>query len=96
MLLQARGELQFSQGVSVSSLELSATVLVVQGQPTWEELPAQLLTICTMENYILGCEFLQDLKNQGLPPNPWFSCPGFSVERVVSGVLQCLGLAVTH
>ena len=45
--------------------------------------------------YMAG-EFIQDLKNQGLPPKPLFSCPGFSVDRVVIGVLHCLDLGVTQ
>ena len=51
-LLQSQGWLAVLPCVIwLSNLELSATLLAVQGQPRWEELLSQLFTICTMEEY---------------------------------------------
>ena len=63
----------------------------MQGQQGWDELLSQVFTICTLE-----ASRYQDLKKHGLPPNPLFNCPGFSVDRVVIGVLRCLDLGVTQ
>jgi len=82
--------------VLLSSLDLGATVFVVQGQPVREELLSQLFTICTMEETIYMVGDFQDLKNQGLPPSPLFSCPGVCVDSVMIGVLHCLDLGVTQ
>ena len=40
--------------------------------------------------------FLEDLKSQGLPPNPLINCPRLSVDKVVIGVLRCLGLGIAQ
>ena len=82
-----------------TNLELSAPLLVVQGQPKWEE----LLLLKIVHNLHHGGQldtwlvnFLGDLKNHVLPPNPLLSCPGLSVDSVVIGVLHCLDLGVTQ
>ena len=47
-------------------------------------------------NIYLAGEFLQDLNRQGLQPNPLFNCPGFSVDKVIIGVLHALDQGVTQ
>ena len=55
VLLQARGDWQIYNVLFACPLGTHCNFLVAQGQPGWEELIAQALTIFTMEdNYILG------------------------------------------
>ena len=50
VLLQARGDWHVCNAfVGFPAWNLRATLLVVQGQPGWEDLRSRMCTICTME-----------------------------------------------